>query len=143
MKITREKIENVYGGVIFISFIPPMILLNQHHNCYASDECHHIMHNGEMGICVENAIDDMFLFLVIFWYMVAVGSAIVLSKFKNAISPFVLIGCLAVLAIWGAFVDPAKWGCVIALLISICLFVVVCIVDHISKREDKKLEDRR
>lgn len=93
------------------------------------DECFRIFYRGNLGICVQGAIDTLFYALALLWFCTIYGSAILLSKNKNAISPVVFMGLLMVLAVFGAFIHPAKWTFVIALLPSFILFIICIAID--------------
>lgn len=128
----KAKIENILGFATFISLFLPLICLNHHHNCM-HDECMYIYCNGRLGLCVEDAIDDMFLTIAILWWFAVYGGGIILNKRRNAVSPFVIMGLLIGQAVFGAFMDPGKWGFVIALSVSAMFFIISVTVDGKNK----------
>lgn len=130
----KAKIENILGIATFISLFLPIICLKRHHNCM-HDECLYIFYNGKLGMCIEDAIDDMFLIIAILWWFVVFGSAMILKNRKNALSPVVIIGLLIGQAAFGAFIDPAKWRFVIALLLSAALFITGVFIDVKKQNE--------
>lgn len=124
----KDKLVNILGAAVILSLLLPVIGLRFHHDC-RYDECFRIFYKGRLGICVENAVDKMFRFLAVLWYCVIMGSALVLSKNRDATSPWIIIGVIIALAVFGAFIDPAKWLFVIALLPSLTLFMALVAVD--------------
>lgn len=136
------NLGNIVGFATFISTSLPLVCLCSvpHHNCSYDgyEECYKIFYNGKLGVCVAEAIDDMFSFLAVFWFMVAIGSAIVWRKTYYTVSPLVIMALLIGLAIWGASIDPSKWAFVIALLLSFALLTTCFIHDSKKKKETKR-----
>lgn len=97
------------------------------------DECLYILYDGKLGVCIEDAIDDMLLIIAILWFFVAIGYGIIKNNKKNAISPFVIIGLLIGQSAFAAFIDPAKLGFVIALSLSATLFTICAFIDSKNK----------
>lgn len=93
------------------------------------DECLRVFYNGKLGLCIEKVIDDMFLTIAILWWLAVCGGGIILNKRRNAVSPFVIIGLLIGQAVFGAFMDPGKWGFVIALSISAVIAITGMLFD--------------
>lgn len=130
---SKVQIEKILGGATFVSLFLPIVFLRHHHDCMY-DECLRISYNGKLGLCIENAFDDMFLIIAVLWWFVIPGCAIILNKRKNALSPYVIIGLLMVQAAFGAFVDPGKWVFVIALSLSALIFIICAFIDGRNER---------
>lgn len=124
------------GFLIVVSL--PIFAIKSHHNCMY-DECYCIYYDGGFGVCVENAINNIYKSIAVLWYPVIMISCMVLSKYKTALSPFVVIVMLIALSIWGAFIDPAKWMFVVSLLPSTILLIVASIIDNHKTEKTKKL----
>jgi uncharacterized membrane protein YjjP (DUF1212 family) len=75
-------------------------------------------------MCVREAIDELYWVIAFVWMFVIYGSCMILYHKKNALSPFVIIGMIIALSIWGAFVDPSKWKFVLALIPSVVLIII-------------------
>ena len=136
-KSPKKHIENILAIICFASMCLPIIFLNKHHDCRYDDECLKIWHDGYLGICVEKAIDNICVAIAVMWWFIIYGSSLVLNKEKNALSPFVIIGLVFALAFFLAFVDPSKWKFVIALFVSMALFITCVFFD--SKKGKKHL----
>lgn len=111
-------------GTMFL----PFCFLRSHHDC-RYDECFRIFYNDKMGVCVENAIDNICSAISIAWWFITIGGLIVLNKNKSAVSPFVIMGLTIILAVSLSFVDPAKWVFVLSLLPSLAIMITVVIID--------------
>lgn len=127
-------------SILFLSslFLPIIAYSNcEHHDCM-NDECMRIFYRGKVGICVESAIDTMCLAMAVGVWFIAYGSAIVWSKQKNAVSPFVIMALIELFAVYLAFVDPSKWLFAISMLIP---FVIVAIAERIDNK--REMEERK
>ena len=68
---------------------------------------------------------------------VIMGGALILSKSKNSVSPFVFMSTLILFAVFGSLIDPAKWICTISLIVSFTLFIVSSAVyERIHQQKD-------
>ena len=127
-------------SILFLSslFLPIIAYSNcEFHDCM-NDECMRIFYRGKLGICVESAIDTMCLAMAVGVWFIAYGSAIVWSKQKNAVSPFVIMALIELFAVYLAFVDPSKWLFAISMLIP---FVIVAIAERIDNK--REMEERK
>lgn len=136
--MNKKLLQNIVGGFTFVSICLPLLFLKSYHDC-RYDKCFRLFHNDRMGMCVEKAIDDMYMAIAVAWSFVIYGSAIVLSKNINSISPFVIIGFIIILSSYGAFIDPNKWLSAIALLPSTIGLIIATYLD--SKEETRKKND--
>ncbi len=129
MNTKRKLISKILGTLTFISCVLPCITFKSHHDC-TYDDCFMIFYNGHLGCCVENSIDKMFHVIVVLWWFAIMGGALILSKSKNSVSPFVFMSTLILFAVFGSLIDPAKWICTISLIVSFTLFIVSSAVDE-------------
>lgn len=127
--MNKERLTSILAKATVISMFFPFIGFKPHHNCMY-DECFRIFYRGNLGICVQGAIDTLFCALALLWLWTTMGCVILLGKNKSTISPFVIMGLLIVLAVLGAFIHPAKWTFVIALLPSFILFIICIAIDN-------------
>jgi hypothetical protein len=134
--MAKYNLQNLFGIAFFAFMALPIIAFNSHHDCHY-DECFRIYYNDRVGGCVEKAIDDLYSVIIVVWWFSIYGAMIVWSKQKNAVSPFVIIGILIGLAVFGAFIAPAKWTFVIALLPSLAILVTAVVIDNKYTKEYK------
>lgn len=120
--------EKILAILTYASLFLPTISINSHHDC-KYDDCFRIFFNGRLGICVEDAIDSLFVSIAVLWWFIIIGGSLVLSKNIHSSTPFVVIGLFIALAVLGALLDPAKWRFVIFLLLSAGLFAASVICD--------------
>lgn len=132
----NERISKILGALTFISCVLPCITFKSHHDC-TYDDCYRVFYHGNVGLCVEYAIDKMFHVIVVLWYFAIIGGALILNKSKNSVSPFVFMSSLILCAVGGSLIDPAKWICTISLIVSFVLFIVSNVVDKrlINKKD--------
>lgn len=116
-KIRKQKIGNVLVKCLFLSFFVIFFCLKHNgHNCEYDDRCMRIWYRGELGICVEKAIDDLCAVLPVIWYMAIIGIAVEKSAIArnngNEFSMFRFLFLAAILAVsvFAALLDPSKWG---------------------------------
>lgn len=124
----RKLISKILGGLTFISCFLPCVTFKSHHDC-TYDDCYMVFYHGNLGLCVEYAIDRLFVVIVVLWYFAIYGGALILSKSKNSVSPFVFMSSLILLAVFGSLIDPAKWTCTVSLIVSFVLFIMSSVVD--------------
>lgn len=129
-EMRKDKLLKVLAIALFISLLFPMFTIKSNHYCDYNEECLCIYYNGKVGDCVQTSIDGLYTGIMLIWYFAIIGGAVILNKQKNAISPFVIMGLLFGLAIWGTCIDPAKWKFVIALLPSLIIFVTAVAIDR-------------
>lgn len=129
----EDIIMKILGIGLLISIFLPPLALNSHHDC-RYDECMYVFYNGELGVCVENAIDTACIVIIVSIYFLVYGGLIICSKNKSTISPFIILGLVIVFAAFLAFIDPAKWLFVISLLPSFAIMIIAVSID----RKDKK-----
>lgn len=126
----RESlVMKILGVGLLISMILPMLALNSHHDCH-HDKCMCVFYNGELGVCVENAIDTACTVIAVSIYFLVIGGLIICSKIKSTISPFIILGLVIVFAVFLAFIDPAKWLFVISLLPSFTIMIIAVSIDR-------------
>lgn len=125
---TKQLISKILGTLTFISCFIPCVMFKSHHDC-TCDDCYRIFYHGNVGLCVEYAIDKMFLVIISLWFLAMIGGALILSKSKNSVSPFVFMSSLILLAVFGSLIDPAKWTCTVSLIVSFVLFIISSVVD--------------
>ena len=97
-----------------------------------------IFYQGKLGICVESAIDTMCLAMAVGVCFIAYGSALVWSKQKNAVSPFVIMALIELFAVYLAFVDPSKWLFAVSMLIPFIIVTIARSIDDKREMEEKK-----
>ena len=119
----EKKNQSIIGISCFATIFLPLFFLKSHHNC-EYDKCFRVYYDGRLGMCVEKAINDMYFFIAVFWCVIIYGSALIISKSTNSISPFVVISLVLLISIYGALIDPSKWLFVISLFPSVILFVI-------------------
>lgn len=124
----KQLISKILGALTFISYFLPCVTFKSHHDC-TRDDCYRIFYHGNVGLCIEYAIDKMFLVIITLWFLAMIGGAIILSKRKNSVSPFVFMSSLILLAVFGSLIDPAKWTCTVSLIVSFVLFIMSSVVD--------------
>lgn len=129
MNKKSTRTEKILGFLCYTSMLLPFIFLNKHHSCNDSDECFMVWHDGELGVCVERAIDEACMTIAFLWCFIMFCSVLVLGKNKNNISPFVVIVIVFAFALFLAFIDPSKWKFTIALFVSMASFVIAAIYD--------------
>lgn len=137
--IKREKIENILGGLTYFSMLVPMFCLSDNgHDCMY-DECIKIWANDNFGLCIEKTINDLCIFLAGFcWPCTLIGGSLIISKNKNAISPFFFMMILIAVSVFAALLDPAKWRFVIASLFPAGLFITCAIFDSKNQTSLKR-----
>ena len=129
----RRIIEKIIGAITFFStFFPLLLLSNNGHTC-EYDNCMQIFYHGHLGICVLNAINDLCSGLSVLWFIAIVGGALVVSKDKNASSPFVFIGAMLVMSVFAALIDPSKWALAISALLPTILFAICVAFDNYER----------
>lgn len=114
--------------ILFISLYLPIFAVNKHHDCLY-DDCMKIFVDGKLGICVEKTIDNMCGVIGVGMWFSIVGGLMVISKNRNAISPYIITLLLIVFAVILAFLDPSKWLFVASLLPSFIFMVVIVVMD--------------
>lgn len=124
----RKLISKILGTLTLISCFIPCVTFKSHHDC-TYDDCYRVFYHGNVGLCIEYAIDKMFLVIISLWYFAIIGGALILRKNKNSVSPFVFMGSLILLAVFGSLIDPAKWTCTVSLIVSFVLFIMSSVVD--------------
>lgn len=129
MKKKRDRVTKILAIALLVSMCLPILAVNIHHDC-RYDECFRIFHNDKIGMCVEKVIDNTYSVIAIVWVFSVFGGLMILQKYKNALSPFVVMGLLIAFAVSGAFIDPAKWIFVIALLPSLAIAIIAVVVDN-------------
>lgn len=134
-----KNVEKIIGIAAFASLFIPFVALNKHHDC-RYDECMMIFADGRLGFCIESTIDSICIGIAVVWFMVITGGAMVVSKDKNAVTPFVVALLFVVAAIALACIDPSKWEFVISLIFS---FVLCAISVYIDSRQKTKLKNTR
>lgn len=128
----KNKLHKVLGIALWVTQVLPCFFGTYRHDC-KYDECNYVLSDFKCGMCVEKAIDGLYLTVAILWMFIIVGSCMVLSK-TNALSPFVVMAMVIGISIWGALVDPSRWYFVLSLLPSAVLLVVANVVDKKKKR---------
>lgn len=132
--MTEERCRNILGGATFLStFVPVMFFRRNGHDCH-DGRCMQIWHDGELGNCLLASMDDLTLFLAIAWCFAITGGAIVASKDRHAVSPFLAIGVLLACCIYVALLDPSKRPMAYASLVPAVLFFACSYYDH-EKRD--------
>lgn len=127
----KTRLVDKMISILFLSSLfLPIIAYCEHHDCM-NDECMRIFYRGKLGICVESAIDTICLAMAVGVWFISYGSAIVWSKQKNAVSPFVIMALIELLAVYLAFVDHSKWLFATSMLIP---FVIVTIAGSIENK---------
>lgn len=142
--VRKEKIANVLAGSLFLSFFVMFFCLKHNgHEC-EYDECMRIWYRGNLGICVEKAIDDLCSYLPCIWYMAVIGSAVVMNAIgrnkRNDISMSVFLFLAAILAVsvFAALLDPSKWGLFFAMLGSAVIFIAIVALDDSDRNSGKR-----
>lgn len=129
MKLKDRKMEKVLGIATYISMFTPFLFLsNNGHKC-EYDDCMMIFYDDKFGCCIQKGINDLCLLLATMWSFAVVGGALVLSKNKSAISPFLFIGVLLAISVFAALLDPSKWHFVLASSIPTVMFTSCAIFD--------------
>lgn len=129
----KQIIEKVFGiGTLVSMFIPICFLPNNGHNCEIND-CMMIFYHDKLGCCVEKSINDLCLYLAVLWNFAILGGALVLSKSKSSVSPFVFIGVLLAVSVFAALLDPSKWKFFFASLCPAIMFTISAIYDGTKK----------
>lgn len=129
----RRMKEKIIGASTFFStFLPLLLVSNNGHTC-EYDNCMQIFYHGHLGICVLNAINDLCYGLSVLWFFAIVGGALVVSKDKNASSPFVFIGAMLVMSIFAALIDPSKWAFAISAFVPTILFAICVVFDNYER----------
>ncbi len=125
-----KQIDKIISILFLLSLFLPIIAYSncEHHDCM-NDECMRIFYRGKLGICLESAIDTMCMAMAVGVWFIAYGSAFIWSKQKNAVSPFVIMALIEILAVYLAFMDPSKWLFAVSMLIP---FVIVTIAEAID-----------
>ena len=122
-----------FGQLLYFASIAlPCFCFNSHHDCHY-DKCMHIYDNEDRGMCIYDAIDTLCMAIIIGMYISIIGGILILSKDKNAISPFVVIVLFFALALFVAIVDPAKWLFCISLLPMLIGFIIAATIDSRNK----------
>lgn len=129
----RRIIEKIISTItVFSTFLPTLLLSNNGHTC-EYDNCMQIYYHGHLGICVLNAINDLCTVLSALWFFAIYGGALVVSKVKNAASPFVFIGAMLVISVFAALIDPSKWAFAISALLPTILFAICAAFDNYER----------
>lgn len=131
-----DKVIGTLGIVFFFSMWLSCLFIEHHHDCH-EDECLRIWYEGRLGICVERAIDNMCNAISFLLPFVVCGGALVLSKNRNASSPFVVMAIVLALAVCIALIDPSKWKFVIAISVPMLILVGASIYDRITSNKNK------
>lgn len=134
----EERLVKVLGIIGFISLLLPFAMLKSHHNCNY-DKCLRIFAEGNLGVCVKKAINDLCLAVSILWFIAVMGGSMILEKCKNSVSPFVFMVSLIALATFAAFMDPSKWTFAISLLPSFAIIIILCVIDKRNKEDKQKV----
>lgn len=138
----KDSLILLLAVAILLSISLPILCFNSHHDCHY-DECLRIYYNGEVGMCVEKAIDELYNAIAILWYFSILGGLMIFDKRKNVIAPFVIMGLLIGLAFGGVFVDPSKLGFVVALLPALVIFITTVLIgdkDILRKNRNNDLK---
>lgn len=130
----NEKRTLILAIMMLISICLPYFFIDSGHDC-RYDDCFRIYYNGKVGICVEKAINYLYNAIGVIWQFSIFGSLMVLDKQKNAISPFVILGLLLSLSVFGAFVDCSKWRFVLSLLPSLAIITIAVVIDSKEKKK--------
>lgn len=122
-----ESKEKALGIAAFASLFLPLFFFRKSHNCHY-DDCIRIFYDGDLGLCIKNAIDNACLVLSIIWFVLMIGGVMVkeLQYIKTAMA--FLFG------IFLAFLDPGKWMFVISFIPSMIMFAVCNELDKRNKR---------
>lgn len=134
-----EKVERIIGIAVYASMFIPIIALGEQHDCHSYyDECIRIfsIEDGRRGVCVREVIDNVCAGIAVIWFFVIIGGLLVLSKMKNAISPFVVALLVIIVAIVLACMDPSKWGFVLSLILSFILFAIAAYYDRKNDKNE-------
>jgi len=129
---SKGLIEKILAIGLYVSMLLPLLAGKPSHNCM-TDECFRIVSGFKCGMCVEKAIDNLYMTIAVLWFVIIVFSCIVFSKW-NSLSPFVVIGLIIAVSIWGAFVDPSKWMFVIALIPSVVILIIAVALDNRKRK---------
>ncbi len=130
----RANIGKALGiGTVVSMYMPILFLSNNGHDC-EYDDCMMIFYRDELGCCIEKSINDLCLFLAIMWNVAIGGGALVLSKSKNAISPFVFIVVLLAISAFAALLDPSKWKFFFVSLCPAVMFTVSAAYNNTNEK---------
>lgn len=138
-KLNKKKlwINRILVFLFFASiFVPISICGNciNHHYCDGyDDDCMMIYYEGELGTCVYKAMDDICIIIVCILFFVMVGSAYVWEKRKEALSPFVVMGIIVLIAFQVADIDPSKWMFAISMIFPFVVMILIFVINQNSK----------
>ena len=136
--MTRKTIEKILGYALFISIFLPIIELDgRHHDCHY-DECMRIYTEGRYGLCIESMNDSISNGIVILWFFVIMGGAMILNKNRNTISPYIVALLVIIMAIVLACMDPSKCKFALSLIPSFILLIIATYIDNKNKDLRKK-----
>lgn len=123
-----ESKEKALGAAAFASLFLPFLFLHKSHNCHY-DDCIKIYRDGDLGLCIENAIDNACLVLIIIWYLLVIGSAMV-REFQYVKAVMVLL-----VGVFFALLDSGKWMFVISFIPSLILCIIIFGLDRTNRRK--------
>lgn len=144
--VRKEKIANVLVGCLYLSFLAVVIFgcKDNGHKC-EYDECMRIWYRGNLGICVEKAINDLCSFLSCIWMMAVIGAAVVMNAIgrnnRNDIptSIFLFLAAILAVSVFAALLDPSKWGMFFAMLGSAVIFTAIVALDNSDRNSGKRV----
>lgn len=122
------------AALIYATTIMPIFFLKKNHHC-EWDDCLKIFADGELGICVQKAIDDLSIFFVVLWFWAVLGSSYVLARNRKDFSPFLFLIFIIAIAFLVSLVDPSKLSFSLSLLPSFLLLALTAYLD--AKELDK------
>ncbi|MBE6298976.1 MAG: hypothetical protein E7083_01415 [Bacteroidales bacterium] len=128
----RKTITKIIGYTIFFSLFIPFVALKKHHDCHY-DECMIIYTEGRCGLCIESMIDSICKGIVILWFFVIMGGAMILNKNRNTISPYIVALLVIIMAIILACMDPSKCEFALSLFPSFILLIIASYIDSKNK----------
>lgn len=120
--------EKALGIAAFALLFLPFLFFRKSHNCHYND-CIKIYRDGDLGLCIENAIDNACLVLIIIWYLLVIGSAMV-REFQYVKAVMVLL-----VGVFFALLDPGKWMFAISFTPSLILCVILFGLDRNNRRK--------
>ena len=132
LKTMNKTITNIIGYTTYFSMFIPMVVLGvfqKHHDCQY-DKCLIINTEGRFGSCIESTIDNICVGIAVMWFLIIMGSTDILSKCKNAISPFIVAALVITMAIVLACIDPSKWEFALSLTPSFILLIIATYIDR-------------
>lgn len=130
----RKRVNTILCALFAISFFAPFFLLKKHHNCeFYDDECMMIYYKGDIGICIESAIDDLcFTFSILWFWLSLMAGMMGSSKRCESLFSASYALCLAIVgfSIFMSLLDPSKWAFTLSLIISLVILTIIIIVEN-------------